>query len=681
MSTLRALTLCLLGLLISTTAWAELTAEPIDVRARLEAIAGRDFDGADQVVVLDRTNIDVEPSGLSHIVNQRVVQVLTESGAANASFQRLDYDPTTQSITVKRVVVYRADGSSEVQDLERIEDVIAPAHAIYWGARMLGLDLPRLHPGDAVEIETYRKGFQIAYLANETEIDGGRPMFPARTFGDAEDESRFIPPMRGHYYDIVLFQETSPLVEKSYTLRTPRATPVQYEVYNGEVKAAQTFDADHFTYRFELRDVPAAKHEWRSTGLSDYAPKVVLATVDGWEAKSRWFHDANTAQFETTPEITARVEELIDGLKTDQERISAINHWVAQNIRYCGFSLGAKEGYTLHPGELIYRERAGVCKDIAGMSITMLRAAGYTVYPAMTMAGSRVEYTPADQFNHCVVALKNDDGSYKMLDPTWVPYSRYDWSRSEGEQHYVVGSPQGEDLSIIRRYSAEENGVVMKIDAKIDKNGTLRGKLSLDPSGNSDTRLRRAVGSNPKDRVEPNLRAWLATLGPAADLVKYEFGKAEDWSRPMTLEVEFVVPDYATVGRRTLTYRPVGSRLVMANYARLFGYTGRNLARERTTPALIWANGQVALTEKIELPKGFEANAPAGDVVAGNAESAGLCDFTWKAGGRTLTFAGRLVAADRTISPEGWPDYRDAMSRFEKVGATPIVVWKKGGRS
>ena len=678
MPTVRILILCLLALLLASAA----TAGQVDVKAALAAIADRDFDGADQAVVLDHTDIRVEPSGLSHMTNLRVVKVLTGAGAANASFQRLDYDPATQAITVKHIIVHRADGSSEVQDLAGIEDVIAPAHAIYWGARMLGLDLPRLHPGDAVEIATYRKGFQIAYLANEPEtmIDGGTPMSAARTFGAAEDESRFIPPMRGHFYDIVLFQETNPIVEKTYTLRTPRAMPVQYEVYNGEVKAAQRFDAEHFTYEFALRDVPAAKLEWRSTGLSDYAPKVVLATVEDWGAKSRWFHDANVDQFEVTPEIQAKVEEIIDGLQSDEARISAINHWVAQNIRYCGFSLGPKEGYTLHPGELIYHERAGVCKDIAGMSITMLRAAGYTVYPAMTMAGSRVEYTPADQFNHCVVALKNDDGTYKMLDPTWVPYSRYDWSRSEGEQHFVVGSPEGEDLDIIRSYTAEENGVVMKIDAKIDAGGTLHGRLFLDPSGNSDTRLRRAVGSNPIDRIEPDLRAWLASLGSSVELVKYEFGDPEDWAKPMTLSVEFAVPGYATVGERTLTFRPVGSRLVMANYARLFGYAGTGLAEERTTPALIWANGQVALTEKIELPKGFEAKAPEA-VTAGAADSAGLCDFTWQADGRRLTFAGRLVAADRTITPEGWPDYRAAMSSFEEVGTTPVVIWKKGARS
>lgn len=38
-----------------------------------------------------------------------------------------------------------------------------------------------------------------------------------------------------------------------------------------------------------------------------------------------------------------------------------------------------------------YTDRCGVCKDIAGTLISFLRMAGFEAYPAMTMAGSRVE--------------------------------------------------------------------------------------------------------------------------------------------------------------------------------------------------------------------------------------------------------------------------------------------------
>ena len=208
-------------------------------------------------------------------------------------------------------------------------------HAIYWGARMRCLQLPRLEVGDAVELEVYRKGFMLAYL-------GGAA-------GD-EDADRYVPPMRGHWYDVQLFAESYPMVEKTVTVRTPRDKPLQFRVYNGPVFTETCYDGDRLSYRFWLRDCPAAASEWHTTNRQDFAPKVVMTTVADWEAKSRWFWEANQHQFDSTPEIDALVKTITHGLKTDEAKVHALNHWAAMNIRYCGLNMGEGEGYVLHPG-------------------------------------------------------------------------------------------------------------------------------------------------------------------------------------------------------------------------------------------------------------------------------------------------------------------------------------------
>ena len=110
----------------------------------------------------------------------------------------------------------------------------------------------------------------------------------------------------------------------------------------------------------------------------DVVPKVVLATVPDWPTKSRWFFEVNDTQFEANEAIRAKVAEITRGLKTDDDKIAAIVHWSADEIRYAGMSMGQGEGYTFHPGPMIFDDRSGVCKDKAGMAITMLRAAGCT---------------------------------------------------------------------------------------------------------------------------------------------------------------------------------------------------------------------------------------------------------------------------------------------------------------
>ncbi|MBW2257927.1 MAG: DUF3857 and transglutaminase domain-containing protein, partial [Deltaproteobacteria bacterium] len=303
------------------------------------------------------TRVEVEDSGLSHIRERQVIKCLTEEGAAALARLRFDWDPASNLVEVETLRVLREDGEVEELPLDGGVDLPQPQRGIYWGARMRLVPVPRLDPGDAVEVETYMKGFLIAYL------------------GEEGDDERYIPPMRGHFYDVVTFERPHPVKVRRYEVRTPLDKPVQYEVYNGEVQSFSGFDATHHRYAFWKEDLPAFHSEDHAVDGPDVQAKVVMATAPDWPAKSRWFYQANEAQFEANPAIVAKVEEITRGLETDEEKVAAIVHWSADNIRYSGISMGEGEGYTLHPGPMIFEDRSGVCKDKAGMAITMMRAA------------------------------------------------------------------------------------------------------------------------------------------------------------------------------------------------------------------------------------------------------------------------------------------------------------------
>ncbi|MBD3221544.1 DUF3857 domain-containing protein [bacterium] len=645
---------------------ASAVAQPEDLAA---LIAAADHDDADQIVVFDRTVTEVEDSGLSHVVNHRLIKALTERGAVDLAFQRFDYDPASQLIEIRKVRIHRADGSREEIDPTTALDLTQPMWAIYWGARMRALSVPRLEVGDALELETYRKGFMIAYLAD------------AGTGGSAAtgaDDSRYIPPMRGHWYDVQVFQDARPMVEKTVEVTLPLDKPLQYRSYNDAVHAEVTYDDAGRTYRFWRHDCPPLPREWRQADPQDFAPKVVMATVEDWGAKSRWFWDVNQDQFDSTPEIDALVAEITRGLDTDEQKVHALNHWAAQNIRYCGLNMGEGEGYVLHPGEMILRERIGVCKDIAGMAITLCRAAGYEVYPAMTMAGSRVERIPADQFNHCVGAWKKPDGTWHMLDPTWIPFSRYDWSRAEGEQHYVIGTPGGEDLMMIRAYAPEENHVTLKLRGEIADDGALEGELEVSGDGQADTRLRRALGQSRLDGIEPGLRRWLASLAPGTELVDWEHGDPEDWDRRMTLRLEFRAPGFATIGTRTCAWKPAALTLALAGYGGVIRLAHPpHLGEERETPAMLWWAQEVVIDEEIEVPGGFEPRVDDAAWAAGDREAFAACSLAATADGRDVHYEGSYRWDRRQVQVDQWPAFRAAINTLREAGEARLVAWKE----
>jgi transglutaminase-like putative cysteine protease len=625
-----------------------------DEAARMIAEADASpYEGADRLVIFDRTQVEVEETGLSHVYNHRLIKVLEYEGARAMRALRFDYDPASNLIAIRAVRVHRSDSTFYDVDPADAVDVTAPASGIYWGARMLALALPALEPDDAVEIITYKKGFQIAYLEGEESGSSGDG-------GGGEDEERYIPPMRGHFYDVVTFQGNLPLLEKTYTVHMPKDKPLQYSLYNGEVMSSLRFGKDHLIYSFWKEDVPAVDHEARMPDLSDVVPKAVMATVPDWPEKSRWFFEANEWVFASNPDIDAMVEGITAGLRTDEEKIAALVHWVAQNIRYSGLNMGEGEGYTIHPGAMTFRDRCGVCKDIAGMLVTMLRAAGFETFAAMTMAGARVEEIPADQFNHCVVALVQEDGEYLMLDPTWAPWNRPVWSRWEGEQHYVIGSPEGEDLCAIRPFEAEENLLEIESDARILPDGTLEGDFRMWGKGISDGRIRSVAAYNPKRYIKRYLEGWLSEISERAELVDLSLSDHRDFAHDATMSLSYRVPRFADLMEEDLIFRSP-ALLLVADNSRLARILGMPDDEDREYPVFMWAPQKVEITESVLLPRDYEAEEPEDWE---KQESLASGSLTWEPKGSRLDLKGHLSLDQRLIPREDFAGVRDVAEEF-----------------
>jgi hypothetical protein len=409
---------------------------------------------------------------------------------------------------------------------------------------------------------------------------------------------------------------------------------------------------------------------------SDVQTKVVLATVPSWPEKSRWFAQVNEPQFGSDDAIRAKVSELTRGLARDEDKVAAIVHWSADNIRYSGITMGKGEGYTLHPGPMIFEDRSGVCKDKAGMAITMLRAAGFTAYPAMTMAGARVEKVPADQFNHCVVAWKKPDGSFEMLDPTWVVFSPELWSSAEGEQDYVIGTPEGEELTKTPAFDPEKNKVRIESQAVLDARGDLSGNLVITASGVADQRLRREmVHASPAADRQAWFEKVVASLGPGASVerVNVSYAKLQDIGTPVRFEVHYRVPGFALVSGGTLYFSSPASRpLISAASIAPYLYAADD--ETRTQGVQLGAPRMMDVTETLKLPEGYRIETmPRNRSLDGPAASL-AARFEALEGRMDLTY--RLIVKRREIPPADYANFREIV-RQAKALPDDLVVLRK----
>jgi hypothetical protein len=620
-----------------------------------KAGAAKDYPGSNVVVVYDSMKVDVQSTGLSYVNMHTLTKILTSQGAMNNSVVKFGYDPLSAFVELRKVSVYRANGSIDELDIKKVLDYPAPAGTILWGAREIMLEVGRLETGDAVEVFAFRKGFTYALLTDN-------------------DDDRYIPPMKGQFYDIVEFWSSEPVKSKVYRVSLPKDKNLRFEFYNGEVKVISSFDDKNMTYTFWKNDILPFHGEPNMVAYSDVAPKLLLSTSPDWQAKSRWFYKVNEdyQSFAPTPEIKAKVTLLLKPAKNRMDSISILTHWAADEIRYFGLCMGPGEGYTLHKGSMTYADRCGVCKDKAGMLITMLRAAGFKSYPAMTMAGSRIDYIPADQFNHSVTVVQFENGEYMLLDPTWVPFVRELWSSLEQQQNYLIGAPNGEDLMITPISPPEKHWLKIHGISELMPDGTLKGEIRLDAEGQADAAFRSGFTRSFKASWEYLLKNELLADFPGIQISELTYPDGYDYSQPFRVTLKYTLPNYAIITDKEMIFTPfVSGNLFKSKNSHLMVNTALDARkyqfRDRCTRS-------IELKDVVKLPPGLKViYMPDPQTVDGSGASyTGSYAFN----GENIEMNQRISLKKRIYNPEDWESFKRTVLFQKKFADEKIILSK-----
>ena len=636
------------------------------------------YAGSTTITLFDSTGVYMEESGLSHVLTHKCIEMFSFEGCAQNSTYKIDYDPLSAYCDIERVLVHRAEtGKTDTllwpgrDGNITVYDYVAPARMIYWGASQKMVQVGHLDLGDKLEVWTYKKGYTYALLQDEhPSLNGTFAALP-------DDDARYVPPMKGHYYDIVPFWSDQPVKRKVYQLNVMDSKNVQYKVYNGEldIKREAADEEGRSLYTFTNKeDIMPLKREPRALANNDIQCKLLLSTSPDWQAKSRWFFGVNEdyGSFKPTPEVQKKVNELLRGCKNEMDSISALTHWVADNIRYAGISMGPGEGFTLHNAEMNYTDRCGVCKDKASTLIGFLRAAGFKAYAAMTMAGERIDRIPADQFNHSVCAVQLRNGKFEMLDPTWVPNVRELWSSAEQQQGYLIGTAEGCDLMETPISPAEKHYLRIIGESAIDMEGTLTGTITVTAEGQSDAAVRRVFSDSPAE-WRSNLELQLLYIAPTAEILDIQHTDPDRYlEQPVSITYKYRIPHYATVDKEVISFIPLSAR----NFYRLaMSHLYFKLSPEtRTQPFADRCSRLVDIRETVTLPYApSQFHYPMVDGIANPAASFG---FGFQMEGNKLSFGEQAVFGKRVYEASDWPAFRASVKAQMQVSQTPVILTK-----
>ncbi|MCK9421113.1 MAG: DUF3857 and transglutaminase domain-containing protein [Bacteroidales bacterium] len=635
---------------ISFPCWAQETIR--DLLRKEENSTAFPHDNA--LIIFDSTQVDMQESGLTYVWSHTLTKALSTKGALDLSVVKSGYDPQSAFVEIKKTIIYKKDGRTFELDMRNVLDYPAPARAIFWGAREKMMEVGRLEPGDAVEVVIFRKGFTYALLG-------------------ADEDNKYIPPMRGHFYDIVEFFGPNPIKNKVYQVKVPKDKQLQYEFYNGEAMVSCWQKEDKIVYTFSKQEIVPVNSEARMVALSDVAPKLLLSTSPDWFSKSTWFFKVNEdfGSFSSTPEIKTKVDEILQGSTNEMDSISRLTHWCADEIRYSGISMGCGEGFTLHKGAMTFTDRCGVCKDKAGMLITMLRAAGFKSYPAMTMAGSRIDYIPADQFNHCVTVVKLHDGKYHLLDPTWVPFIRELWSSAEQQQQYLMGVPEGADLATTLVSDPENHFVKINGTAELQNNGTLTGQISITAEGQSDAAVRGLFKYSNKTSWFQNVEREFLRIWPQARVLKIDYPDPNDYlNTNIHVTIDYVIPEFALITGNSMMFIPISAAEIFKSYQGQLSFdTG---LKERKFSFRDRCSRKVEITETIKLPAYKNIIRIPAPIERPGVSASFQGGYKMKE--NLLHFSETAILYKRIYEAKDWPEFKAVVESQNKFSEQPIII-------
>lgn len=598
------------------------------------------FSGQQAVVLLDNTAVKVEQSGLSTRYVQRVIQVLQPGAAQQMQSWPVAFDPDRQDVRIIEASILKADGR-RVHAQTMVTDALSdPQYRLYYRNRNLILNFPSLAPGDRIWIE-----YKIADVGEQNEY--------GRYFGD-----------------LVPFAGMLPILEKQYTLIMPEDFPLYIEAKGIDSQPMVVTMKGRKSYRWVSRNIPRIQQEPDMPGFTEVAPYLHLSTFKDWDALGHWYAQFIADQWDVTPEIKAKVAELVDGAKTPEAKVEAIHRWVVQQTHYVGLEFGV-HGFRPYKVKQIFDRRFGDCKDKAILMAAMLRQAGFDACMVLTRTrdNGAIAESPASLaiFNHaiCYVPELNLflDGTAEYSGLRELPY------QDQGVWVQLVW-PDGRTKRVETPVDqAGDNAYDAVYELQVPASGmNAQGKGSVTMMGQECSWVRRRYQDPEKQREQ--LEKDLSGSFPGTHLTAVKFGPLADLSTPVTIQYEGVFGQmFRPDGKDRLT-APIwlGRLNLSSQYASL---------QVRTLPLVVDYPWRQRYTVAYTLPPGAVA-APTSDLAVDG--PFGGATRTVKQDGQRITVGVTVTLAVRRVEPSDYEAFRTFCQQVDKLADERIRIALPGGQ-
>jgi len=378
-------------------------------------------------------------------------------------------------------------------------------------------------------------------------------------------------------------------------------------------------------WRWEIRDMPGlilrdipSRPDWYALAARmsvQWGVAAVPGKEEQWRALGQRYTDLEAHRPDPSPEITAKVGELLAGAPDYYAKVSRIADFIQKNIRYFVVERGIG-GWQAHPASEIFRNRYGDCKDKATLVLSMLQVAGI---PAAYVLVDHRRYVvdpeaPSFYGDHMITAIEIPDGvndprlkavvkagngkRYLIFDPTdeHTPVGNMPSNEQGGYGILAIGAAS--QIIALPVLDPESNGTERQGAFTLAADGTLSGSVDTSHSGPAGADYRMFLKYTDETKRREAWESYVAGDVPGVVLDSFNFVQPPALDKPLEFHYKLTAKQYAHEAGPLLLVRPrvVGSD-VLPNLEKT--------DKPRTVPIDLRATGHWHDSYDIELPEGY----------------------------------------------------------------------------
>ena len=473
--------------------------------------------GANRRTLRDLTVTTVYQNGLSSKFRQIVFQPLTDSAAAMSRQHAFSYEADREVVQLKGARVFRGDG--RVDEAIEYGEAAAddPSIAMYTSARNFIVQLPRLEPGDVVEVK-YR-------------IDD---VTPRNEYAD-------------YFGEVAYLQSDEPTQNAEYVLITPKSRKFYIdEQLPGLERTEKVNDGQHI-YRFVAKKVPAIDPEVSMPPWPEVLGFVHVSTYKDFKELGRWYWGLAKDQFDLDDETRKLVREITKDSQSELDKVRAVFAWVVKNTRYVALEFGI---YGHKPRRCVQTVARGWgdCKDKATVIVSMLRELGIDSTIVIVRTQMRGDFASSiaslAPYDHAIAYVPKYD---LYLDGTAEYTGAEELPRMDLQAQAILVNKGDAETVRLPAPDPKKNVITRTVQASLEATGDARVALSFETRGvdASSWRRRFEAEATRHERLLADLGGEFPGLeldkGPAG----IRTGDFANFDQPVTLDIAGRVPGFA----------------------------------------------------------------------------------------------------------------------------------------